>query len=311
VIHKQPWPPAWKKIAVHLCTLAGKDLQRPIFESQPHLARDLNMGEGSYPLAERALGRDGFHSREKIDPGGQYTNGHPAPIGGRVLRLRQEWFDLHANDPIPPKRGRKTGKASGKPRSTMDRTGSTSGPTCPPNCVQAPARRDELLDEEKAERATLVQDLRTWAVTDDELKERLGGVDLATAPLPLLQDMLDEATDLLGSPEAKVANDPHGSPEPHFVTDPSRSPIQADQQDTHEEKTLRGKEEDPRRGESLPSPATEEEFEERAAIMQFDGGLPRAEAERRARALLMERGSRVLADTTNCGDGLDERRVMP
>jgi hypothetical protein len=32
--------------------------------------------------------------------------------------------------------------------------------------------------------------------------------------------------------------------------------------------------------------ATREEYEERAAIMQFDGGLPRAEAERRARAII-------------------------
>jgi hypothetical protein len=33
-----------------------------------------------------------------------------------------------------------------------------------------------------------------------------------------------------------------------------------------------------------PSGVTAEELEERAAIMEFDGGLPREEAERRARA---------------------------
>lgn len=36
----------------------------------------------------------------------------------------------------------------------------------------------------------------------------------------------------------------------------------------------------------------EMEFEERAAIMEFDGGLPRAEAESAARALIDERRRR-------------------
>lgn len=243
VIHRQPWPPAWKKIAVHLCMLAGKDFQRPVFESQGNIARDLNMGEGSYPLAERALVHDGFAAREQIDPGGRYPNDHLSRKGGRVLRVSQAWFDLHANDPIPPKRGRKTGKASRKPVST-----STSGPTCPPNRVSAPTRRDEPLDEKKAERATLAHDLRRWADTDDGLKERLGGVDLATAPLEILRGMLDEATDLLGSPEVKVATDPHGSPEPLPATDQSRSLIRADHQDTGWNRKLRGEEEPSRRG---------------------------------------------------------------
>lgn len=274
VIHRQPWPPAWKKVAVHLCMLARKDLLRPIYESQEHIARDLNMGTGSYPLAERALGRDGFHDREKIDPGGHYPNNHPAPAGGRVLRLRQEWFDRHANDPIPPKRGRKTVKASGRLPSSVAGSGPKSGTTCPPDRVQAPARRDEPLDEEKAERAALSQELRRWAATDDELRERLRGVDLATEPLELLRGMRDEATDLLGSPKAEVVTDPVGSLGTLPPTDPSRSPIRADHQDT-ERKELRG-EDTTRREESPPSPGRSSSSLEIPSVARSRGSVAEA-----------------------------------
>lgn len=37
------------------------------------------------------------------------------------------------------------------------------------------------------------------------------------------------------------------------------------------------------------TPEELEEFEERAGIMEFDGGLPRAEAERRALAGVLEK----------------------
>jgi hypothetical protein len=63
----------------------------------------------------------------------------------------------------------------------------------------------ESINEEMTERATLSRELRKWARTDDELRGRLGGVDLATAPLEILRDMLDKATDLLGPFKHEVA----------------------------------------------------------------------------------------------------------
>lgn len=37
------------------------------------------------------------------------------------------------------------------------------------------------------------------------------------------------------------------------------------------------------------TPATREQFEERAAILEYDGGLTRAEAEQRAMEMIIER----------------------
>lgn len=221
VIHWQPWPPARHTVAVHLCTLAGKDLQRPIFESQPNIAHDLSMHLSAYGREERALVKCGFARRDPVPPGGQYPNGHPAPKGGRVLHVDPAWLKAHAED-VPPREPTSTGSGSGRK----------------PSPAQARANMAE-----QRERARLLDVLLNHGLSDEEIRRRLEG-PLGDAPVELLAELVKgleqpptaaqngNTTDPLRSPAIGSVSDSCRSPSSPASTDPAGSLIRADHQDT-------------------------------------------------------------------------------